>query len=223
MPLWCTHRIKTISSVSSGAANHMKWDADSTLFSKWIWMDRWCIVCKCWHTLVPTKWGQHWACIFDCEHFFLKQSNFMKWKITQLWWDSNPPPLNFMPSALIDYWAMGMWVFPIHINWDTGSGNIYILFLKVNPWNANHAWVTTPILDWEQLFLKQWKSEEVENNTPLVGLNTPLLHNRLCALKIGINEWMMYRSGRIHVWQTVIWHTNVESILNLMFGYQPFG
>ena len=41
--------------------------------------------------------------IFGCEHFWGDSRTFLKWKIAQPWWDSNPRYLDYMPSWLETY------------------------------------------------------------------------------------------------------------------------
>ena len=63
-----------------------------------------------------------------------------KWKKARPWWDASPRPLDYMPSALTaEQRECDTFLF---IFWETGSGDIYILFVKVNKRNANNARAT---------------------------------------------------------------------------------
>ena len=67
----------------------------------------------------------------------------MRWKIAPPGRDSNSRPLDYIPCALTaglrEYATSQVMV------WDTGSGDIDILFVKVNIRNANRARSTAPI------------------------------------------------------------------------------
>ena len=62
---------------------------------------------------------------FDCEQLFLKQSKFYEMENSTPWWDSNPRPLDCIPSTL----TAELRECNIHqfIVWDIGSGNIDIM------------------------------------------------------------------------------------------------
>ena len=85
----------------------------------------------------------------------------MKWKIAHPWWDSNPRPLDSMPSALTaELWECHTFQFVV---WDTDS--LYmLLFVKATTRNVNrmctrqHTFSTVNICSWYNPNLMKWKN-----------------------------------------------------------------
>ena len=144
-------------------------------------------------------------CAGKSTHFWLgtcfavNNRNIRKLKIAQLWQNSNPRSLGYMPSALIaelqEYGIFQLIVL------DTVSGDINI-FQKVNgSWNANHARATVPINQsiMQEIYLP---NRLTSRNSPRVSCTQYIIHQLMC--NVGHSIWS--QSSMLHYIDTTLKH-----------------
>ena len=82
------------------------------------------------------KLTQETPTVLEQQHHFWPLKNFsrnsryfMKWNIAHLWWDSNPRPLDYMPSTLTAVlWECDTLQFSV---WDFGSGDDIYMYIYI--------------------------------------------------------------------------------------------
>ena len=84
------------------------------------------------------------------------------------------------------------------IVWDTGSGDIHILFVKVNIRDTNHTRATAAIFDCEPIEI-----DELENSTLLMGLE--LTTHRLLIWFIMASNYLSNPKAAVQ-WKHLLFH-----------------
>ena len=82
-----------------------------------------------WHSVLKILLFMVNAIFFDGWIFIFEQSKF-RWKIAQIWWDSNPWPPDFVPSALTVLLPTERWSY-------TGNSTHLTAFLR---WKIAQIW-----------------------------------------------------------------------------------